>query len=145
MVFSDHTQYVFVIVNGNTEVLSNFRHVFCGWISIAICYCLVFTDKQNTSSELVLVVSSEPGHVAQSVTCLATDASLIADPGVLSSILAWSHTYMKIDYEIISTVILFSSAESFSYKRKFVPKYWLTSFSNLPRKKVSLGELTIPP
>ena len=27
-----------------------------------------------------------PGRVAQSVTCLATDASLTADPGVASSI-----------------------------------------------------------
>ena len=45
--------------------------------------------------------------------CQATDASLTADPGVASSILAWSHTFVKIDHEIISTVILFPSAESF--------------------------------
>ena len=32
------------------------------------------------------------GRVAQSVTCLATDASLTADPGVVSSIPAMSHT-----------------------------------------------------
>ena len=44
---------------------------------------------------------------------LATDASLIADPGVASSILAWSHTFLEIDHEIISTVILLPSAESF--------------------------------
>ena len=54
-----------------------------------------------------------PGRVGQSVTCLATDASLIADPGVASSILAWSHTFLEIDHEIISTVILLPSAESF--------------------------------
>ena len=54
-----------------------------------------------------------PGHVAQSVTCLATDASLTADPGVASSIPARSHTFVVIDCEIISLVILFSSAESF--------------------------------
>ena len=54
-----------------------------------------------------------PGRVAQSVTCLATDASLTADPGVASSIPAWSHTFVEIDYEIISTVILLPSAESF--------------------------------
>ena len=53
------------------------------------------------------------GHVAQSVTCLATDASLTADPGVASSIPARSHTFVEIDHEIISTVILLSSAESF--------------------------------
>ena len=48
----------------------------------------------------------EPGRVEQSVTCLATDASLTADPGVASSIPARSHTFVEIDYEIISTVIL---------------------------------------
>ena len=51
--------------------------------------------------------------VAQSVTCLATDASLTADPGVASSIPAQSHTFVEIDREIISTVILLPSAESF--------------------------------
>ena len=54
-----------------------------------------------------------PGRVAQSVTCLATDASLTADPGVSSSIPARSHTFVEIDHEIISTVILLPSAESF--------------------------------
>ena len=50
----------------------------------------------------------------QSVTCLATDASLTADPGVASPIPARSpHTFVMIDYEIISTVILLPSAESF--------------------------------
>ena len=54
-----------------------------------------------------------PGRIAQSVTYLATDASLTADPGVPSLIPAWSHTFVEIDLEIISTVILLSSAESF--------------------------------
>ena len=53
------------------------------------------------------------GRVAQSVTCLATDTSLTADPGVASSIPARSHTLVEIDHEIISTVILLPSAESF--------------------------------
>ena len=53
------------------------------------------------------------GHVAQAVTCLTTDACLTADPGVVSSISAWSHTFVEIDHEIISTVILLPSAESF--------------------------------
>ena len=52
-------------------------------------------------------------RVAQLVTCLATDASLTADPGVASSILARSHTFVEIDYEIFSTVILLPSVESF--------------------------------
>ena len=53
------------------------------------------------------------GRVAQLVMCLATDASLTADPGVASLIWARSHTFVVIDYEIISTVILLPSAESF--------------------------------
>ena len=54
-----------------------------------------------------------PGRVAQSVTCLATDACLTADPGVASSIPARSHTFVEIDHEIISTVILLPSADLF--------------------------------
>ena len=54
-----------------------------------------------------------PGRVAQSVTCLATDACMTADPGVASSIPARSHTFVEIDHEIISTVILLPSADSF--------------------------------
>ena len=46
------------------------------------------------------------GRVAQSVTCLATDACLTADPGVASSIPVRSHTFVEIDHEMISTVIL---------------------------------------
>ena len=60
----------------------------------------------------VLKPQSSPGRVAQSVTCLATDASLTADPGVASLIPARSHTFMEIDHEIISTVILLPSTKS---------------------------------
>ena len=54
-----------------------------------------------------------PGRVAQSVTCLATDTCLTADPGVASSIPARCHTFVVIDHEIISTVILLPSADLF--------------------------------
>ena len=54
-----------------------------------------------------------PGQVVLLVTCLATDVSLTADPEVASSIPSRSHTFVEIDYEIISTVILIPSAESF--------------------------------
>ena len=53
------------------------------------------------------------GRVAQSVTCLAIDASLTADSGFASSIPARSHTFVEIDREIISTVILLPFAVSF--------------------------------
>ena len=55
----------------------------------------------------------KPGRIAQSVTCLATDACLTADPGVASSIPALSHTFVEINHEIISTVILLPSADLF--------------------------------
>ena len=62
---------------------------------------------QNIPAEDVL------GRVAQSVTCLATDACLTAIPGVASSIPARSHTFVEIDHEIISTIILLPSPDSF--------------------------------
>ena len=60
-----------------------------------------------------IYIKKIPGRVAQSVTCLATDACLTADPGVKSSIPARPHTFMEIDHEMISTVILLPSADSF--------------------------------
>ena len=54
-----------------------------------------------------------PGRVAQSVTCLATDTCLTADPGVASSIPVRSHTFVEIDHEMIATIILLPSADSF--------------------------------
>ena len=73
--------------------------------------------KYNICTNYFAFISDVPayllGHVAQSVTCLATDVSLTADPVVPNSILAWSHTFVEIDHEIISTVILLPSAESY--------------------------------
>ena len=75
------------------------------------------TKRKKTFKNLLvkklLVKFQKPGRVAQSVTCLATDACLTADPGVASSIPARSHTFVEIDHEIISTVILLPSADSF--------------------------------
>ena len=65
-------------------------------------------------------------------------ASLTADPGVASSIPAWSHTFAEIDHEIISTVILLPSAESFK-------KGCCQLQAKVCAGKVSLGELTVPP
>ena len=72
-------------------------------------------------------LASVTGRVAQSVTCLATDACLTADPGVASSISARYHTFVEIDHEIISTVILllpliYSRRVVVSSKRKYVHK-----------------------
>ena len=69
--------------------------------------------KYNPRTESIHPGKAQPGRVAQSVTCLATDACLTADPGVVSSIPARSQTFVEIDHEIISTVILLPSADSF--------------------------------
>ena len=61
----------------------------------------------------VYPASLGPVRVAQSVMCLAIDESLTADPGVASSIPVRSHTFVEIDYEMISTVIFLPSADSF--------------------------------
>ena len=63
-------------------------------------------ETQNTSIHIT-------SRSVQSVKCLATDASLTADQGVASSISARFHTFVEIDHEILSMVILLPSAESF--------------------------------
>ena len=60
--------------------------------------------------QMAQLVSSIPGHITQSVTCLAKDAYLTADPGVASSILVRSILSWRL---IISKVILLPSTESF--------------------------------
>ena len=76
-------------------------------LSICSCLTLIVVDASGIPLQL------GPGRVVQSVTCLATDACLTADPGVVSSILARSHTFVEIDHVIISTIILLPSADSF--------------------------------
>ena len=56
------------------------------------------------------------GPRMQSVTCLATDTCLTADPGVPSLIAARSHNSIEIGHEIISTVTFLPSAESLKKK-----------------------------
>ena len=69
------------------------------------------------------------------------ESDCTADPGVVSLIPARSHTFVEIDHEIISTVILLPSAESFkkgclsATSESMCTKYWLTACSSLPRKK----------
>ena len=85
----------------------------------------------------------------QWVTCLATDASLTANPGIASSIPAWSHTFVEIDHEIISTVILLPSPELFKgccrLQAKYVHEGLVNCLFKLAQEKVWLGELTVPP
>ena len=97
-----------------------------------------------------MTAQDRPGRVAQSETCLATDACLTADPGVASLIRARYHTFMEIDHEIISTVILlpklliYSRRVVVSYKRKYVHKLLVNRLLKPAQEKVWLSELTVP-
>ena len=80
------------------------------------------------------------GPVAQSVTCLTTDARLTADPGVKSSILARSHTFVEIDREIISTAIsslllIHSRRVVVSYKQKYVHELLVNCLFKVAQEK----------
>ena len=88
-------------------------------------------------------------QIHTSVTCLATDACLTADPGVASSIPSRYHTFVEIDHEIISTVILllpliYSRRVVVSYKRKYVHKLLVNRLLKPAQEKVWLSELTVP-
>ena len=94
----------------------------------------MYFKMQNTTLKYL------PGRVAQSVKCLATDASLTADSGVASTIPARSHTFM-IDHEIFSAVILLPSAESFKkgccqLQAKYVHEVLVNFLFKLAQEKV---------
>ena len=90
---------------------------------------------------VLLSTHNIPDHVAQLVTCLATDVSLTADPGVASLIPAQSHTFVEIDYEIISMVILLlnplyhSKRIVVSYNRKYVHEVLVNCLFKLAQEK----------
>ena len=100
------------------------------------------------SSNLAINVSFNDilGCVGQLVMCLATDGSLTADPGVGSLIPVWSHTFLEIDHEIISTVI---SSLPLNHSRRIVVsyngKYVHEVLVNCLFKLAQVGELTVPP
>ena len=96
------------------------------------------TDVHQGSTVITWVM---PGRVVQSVTCLATDACLTADPGVASSIPVRSHTFVEIDHEMISTVILLlplihSRRVVVSYKRKYVHELLVNRLFKPAQEKV---------
>ena len=81
------------------------------------------------------------GRIGQSVTCLTADVHvcLTADPGVASSIPAWSCTFVEIYHEIISMVILLPFADSrwvvVSSKGKYVYKVMVDRLVKLAQEK----------
>ena len=118
-----------------------------------VCYDLNDTEGELRVRQMGCMFCdlhvSLPGRVAQSVTCLATDACLTADPGVASSIPARSHTFVEIDHEIISTVIsslplIYSRRVVVSYKRKYVHKLLVNRLFKPAQEKLWLSELTVP-
>ena len=77
--------------------------------------------------------------MGQSVTCMATDVSLTADPGVASLIPAQSHTFVEIDHGIIS----FSSFQlnhsrrvAVPYKHKYAHEVLVNCLFKLAQEKV---------
>ena len=95
--------------------------------------------KGDTISTIIILL----GRVAQSVMCLT------ADPGVASSILVRSHTFVEIDHDMISTVIsslplIHSRRVVVSYKRKYVHELLVNRLFKPAQEKVWLGELTVP-
>ena len=64
-----------------------------------IIYFKMLSFEKCCQLILESISKEHQGLVVQSV------ASPIADPGVMSSISAWLHTFMEIDREIFSTVI----------------------------------------
>ena len=79
------------------------------------------------------------GCLAQSVTCLTADMCLTVDPDVVSFISAWSHTFVEIDHEIISTAILLPSTDLrrvvVSYKLKYVHEVLVNWLVKLAQEK----------
>ena len=74
---------------------------------------------------------------------LTADTCLTEDLGVTSSIPARSHTFVEIDHEIITKVILLLSADSsgivVNYKQKYVYKVLVNCLVKLSQEKVWLG------
>ena len=89
----------------NTWKANNLQFPFTfPWKVNSLQFPFTFTWKTNTQQFPFTYAwkannqQFPPGRVAQSVTCLATDACLTADPGVASSIPARYHTFVEIDF-----------------------------------------------
>ena len=88
----------------------------------------------NLMDKKMTTIFAQPGCIAQSVTCLTTDASSIPDR---------SHAFVEIDHEILSTVILLPSTDSFkkgfvSYKPKYDQAVLVNLLFKLALEKVCL-------
>ena len=111
--------------------------IFMKKLSVAFALSAKATDSIHKKSihhvYQAFHLNSISGRIGQSITCLT------ADPGVVSTILAKSHTFPEIDHEIISMAILLASADSrmivVSYKRKYVHKVQVNRLVKLAHEK----------
>ena len=55
----------------------------------------MYARNKGSGEAVGWAITALSGRVVQSVMCLVTDVCLTTDPGVASSILAWSHTFME--------------------------------------------------
>ena len=88
-------------------------------------FTIVFLNIYVNGYSYVLVTSvnfDRPGRVAQAVTCLATDASLTADPGVACSIPAW-HGHILSWRSIIKKILWSFSSLPLNHSRRVVVRY----------------------
>ena len=74
--------------------------MFTGSISNSVPMLSINASCYHLTTLSFFSIAHSPGRVVQSVTCLATDVSLIADPGVTSSIPARSYTFVEIDHQV---------------------------------------------
>ena len=110
-----------------------------------------FIDRTNVVCKVVILgLNLSLGCLAQSVTCLATDACLTADPGVVSSIPAWSNAYVDWSWNNFyghsapSHWMNHSRRVIASYEQKYVHEVLVNRLFKLAQEKVWLGELTFP-
>ena len=102
-----HSSFAFILVGKRELValvnLSSWSLVIVVWLFLVVSWVFLQFVIVVLLDYTHLVFLKRHGDVAQSVTCLITDACLTADPGVPSSIPVRSHTFV----EIISTAISF--------------------------------------
>ena len=93
------TKIFFFARSRSTEALEgHFNLLLITYYLLLITYHLLLITYYLSLITCYLLLIISPGRVAQSVTCLATVASLIADPGVASSIPARFHTFVEINH-----------------------------------------------
>ena len=124
---------------------------------VSFCYCLYSTVMSAPCSLMttcwersdLLFLFTRPRSAISNMSCNRCESDC-RPRGHASSIPVQSHTFVEIDYEINSTVILLLLLNHSRWivvrtSEIMCTKYWLAACSSLPRNKVWLGELTFSP